>query len=467
MMKSQIYLLMILSILIITRTLHKIEIYRNNFSAPQVELEILWRGDGDTCWQSQNDLLIYLPDCFTYPAGSYLRVIGSLQPPGDSKKISSKIVMVQSIQPIVYHRVSVKYLFSLWWQKIANLRRNMLDQLRWILGYSGGSLLFSLVLGGIKNLPDDLQIGIHNLGLMYIFSASGMHVGILLEMVAKRIGKWSGLCQLMAQIIILFIYSSLTLWRPAIIRSCLMATYRLLAKHLWLKPTSPLLSLGWTVILMLWINSLWWLDLAFWMSVLATGAILFVSQAGRLRNQFFIWETGGNELLGGDAQGSKKHLLGRNFFSKIIIYTRETMLFSLTAQLAILPLVIKAFGDWSLVGFVSSWLVLWSLPFIFRLGAVSSAVLMIINLSWQTTYYLITSRGVWLPIIKLLTLPIRGWLNNFSQVLSGTGQFTWMLMSQDAWSTNTIWMWYIGWCMVIFIWKIINNYWIKVKLGKL
>ena len=143
------------------------------------------------------------------------------------------------------------------------------------------------------------------------------------------------------------------------------------------------------------------------------------------------------------------------------------MLFSLTAQLAILPLVIKAFGDWSLVGFVSSWLVLWSLPFIFRLGAVSSAVLMIINLSWQTTYYLITSRGVWLPIIKLLTLPIRGWLNNFSQVLSGTGQFTWMLMSQDAWSTNTIWMWYIGWCMVIFIWKIINNYWIKVKLGKL
>lgn len=456
---------MIFGILILVRTLQKINIYRNNLTVGPIELEILWRENTTSCWQSQSHILIYLPDCFKYPAGSYLRVIGSLQESSDSNENGPKTLMVQSIQPVIYSRVSVKYLFSSWWQIMANLRRNLLDQIRWMLGYSGGSLLFSLVLGGVRSTPEVVQQGIENLGLMYIFSASGMHVGLLLKMVSKRIKKLSSRAQLVIQVFVLIIYSSLTLWRPAIIRSGLMAGYRLLAKHVWRRPASTLLSLAWTVILMLWLNPLWWLESAFWMSVTATLAILLVSHITGQTNRFFVWEMGGNDQFGASSTLLNNDWLREKGRSKIIKYTRETILFSLTAQLAILPLVIQSFGKWSWIGFVSSWLVLWCLPGVFRIGVTLVAGLLVVNLPQLLSSHLMLTRGAGWDVVKLLTLPIRGWLAGFSQVLAKTSHITWTLLSFNTWSVRVIWTWYIGWCTALFAWKQINNHGKKMQIG--
>jgi|GEM_PF-1977162 predicted membrane metal-binding protein len=457
-MKIQIYILILFCIVIFLRSSHSLEIYRNNLQKDQVEIQMLWKEDSASCWQSQNGILIYIPSCEQYKPGSYLRVIGSLSDRSDSNKNQQKTMVARQISQIYMPRTSPKYWFLLWWGSMANLRRNLLELVRQVLGYSGGSLLFSLVLGGSKHLPEEVQAGVDNLGLIYIFSASGMHVGILLEMIDSRIKLFQAKHRLWLQVLALFIYGSISLWRPAIVRSIIMALYRLFARLIWHKSSSPLMGLVWAILFMLLINPLWILEVGFLMSVVATLAILVVSKMSRGQNKYLLWEMG--ETSHGDS--SKILSLGytwqQKLWQKIKTYTRETAVFSLTAQLALLPLVIRTFGSWSYLGIISSCLSLWALPYVFRLGIRIFILLFFLSLTEIVMPNFKQWLEVWLHLLQLLTLPARGWLHGLSQVLSATSKLTWTKIAISLSSITHIWMWYIGWCTAIYTWYQARKY---------
>lgn len=145
-------------------------------------------------------------------------------------------------------------------------------------GSAPTAIVESMLLGGVEQIPTDLEKAFRNTGTLHLFSVSGLHVGmvgVVLWMALRPLGL-SRRQAIFLLIPALFFYALLTGWKPASVRAAIMASIVLFS--LLVDRKSPMLnSLAAAAFLILLMNTNELFNPGFQMSFSVVAAILLLA----------------------------------------------------------------------------------------------------------------------------------------------------------------------------------------------
>jgi len=204
-------------------------------------------------------------------------------------------------------------------------------------------LLAGIVLGVKSDLTSEFYNDLKNTGTMHVVVASGMNItyiaGFLILLFSRLFNRRIAIS--LSFMGILF-YMALAGFEAPIVRAGIMGmisfTGQILGKQRW-----GLLSLGVTAIAMLFVNPWYVSDVGFQLSVAATAGLLLIQPV----------------------------LIRIKIINKIIKFPviGDSLATSISAQLAVLPILLTSFGSVSILSpFINS-LILWVVPWVMILGA--------------------------------------------------------------------------------------------------
>lgn len=218
--------------------------------------------------------------------------------------------------------------------------RNSLDsRIESLLPSPQAQLLSGILLGEKKDLPGPFRLALRDTSTIHMVVVSGQN----LSMVAAFFWSLSGLLKrktaLSLSLIAIIFYTILTGAQIPVLRAAVMVFFASLAQMLGRQKDSFWILLI-TASLLLLINPKWILDLSFQLSFLATIGVVVVAP-------IFLQFLKHLPLIGADLS------------------------VTLAAQLMVLPIIAQNFHQLSLVGVFANLLVLWTIPFIMILGAIT------------------------------------------------------------------------------------------------
>lgn len=145
------------------------------------------------------------------------------------------------------------------------------------LGSPSGFLVAGMVLGRkAVDLAVDVQTQFIQVGLAHTLAASGFHVSVLVGMVKGVTGKLPQWVQLVAGVMTLLIYVSLTGFQASVVRAALMGGVGLIALVAGRRVRSLGLILVTATVLLI-IDPLWIVDVGFQLSFMATVGLILVT----------------------------------------------------------------------------------------------------------------------------------------------------------------------------------------------
>jgi competence protein ComEC len=145
------------------------------------------------------------------------------------------------------------------------------------LGSPSGFLVAGMVLGRkAVDLALDVQTQFIQVGLAHTLAASGFHVSVLVGMVKGVTGKLPQWVQLVAGIVTLVVYVSLTGFQASVVRAALMGVVGLVALVMGRRVRSLGLILVTATVLLL-VDPLWIVDVGFQLSFMATVGLILVT----------------------------------------------------------------------------------------------------------------------------------------------------------------------------------------------
>lgn len=225
---------------------------------------------------------------------------------------------------------------------VEDLRSRVTEGLMSVLPGDRGALAAGIVTGDDSGLSDEAATAFRQTGTSHITAVSGSNVAMVVSLWAAFVPSARGRRFLAVQIGIIasvWVYAFLTGMEPPVARAATMATLMLLGAHVGRRP-DPMTLLALTSAAMVLWNPRNVELIAFWLSVVATAAIISRLPVGT------VSDAGANAI--GIGQGV------------------------LLAQLATIPLVLVTFGTWSLVSVVTNVvlapLMLLAFPLCFLLG---------------------------------------------------------------------------------------------------
>ena len=190
------------------------------------------------------------------------------------------------------------------------------------------------LLGIRDNLPTTLKDGLRIVGLTHIVVASGAHLSIITDAVRKIFGKISRFASLLFATIFTILFMVMVGWTPSILRAGIMA---ILSLAMWYvgRKFAPWRLILITMSITLIINPTYLTDLGWILSFASFAGIMLLSPAIQ---QFFFAE----------------HKIG---------FVAETVLTSVAATLATIPVTLYFFGSLSLISIIANLLILPTLPY--------------------------------------------------------------------------------------------------------
>lgn len=223
---------------------------------------------------------------------------------------------------------------SLFRQKIVAVFNGSLSQI-------DSALLLGIVFGIKQNMPEDFSNALRNTGLLHVIAASGMNVtligGFLLGLFSYFFKRQAAL---ILTIFAIVLYSLLAGLEPSIVRAAIMGIIVFTAQVLGRQSLS-LYSLFLAALLMLLFSPPLLFDLGFQLSFFATAGLILIKP--RL---------------------SIKRLKPFPLF--------EDLTTTLSAQLATLPILLNAFGTYSVTSILANALILWIVPLIMVFGGIAA-----------------------------------------------------------------------------------------------
>jgi competence protein ComEC len=212
-------------------------------------------------------------------------------------------------------------------------------------------ILKALLLGRTSNLDQWQREAFRRAGLMHLFAISGLHtmlIGGLMLWFLRLFGMkphWR-LCLLM---IGLFFFAALVGLRPSVLRACLL----LLAfesQELLRRPIEPLAALGSIASILMLFNPrlLWQID--FQMSFLCATVIVLISP----------WMYELQQIMG--------RKLGWGWKGTVLIRTVQVFFASAAIQLMLAPIMLRTFGEVSMIAPISNVLLLGLVALIVKFG---------------------------------------------------------------------------------------------------
>ncbi|MFV1977156.1 MAG: ComEC/Rec2 family competence protein, partial [Candidatus Scalindua sp.] len=195
-------------------------------------------------------------------------------------------------------------------------------------------LVSSILLGDREKVPENLMDGFLKTGTIHFLAISGLHVGILVVSLHYLLRLFRLNTRYLAIIIILivFCYAAITGMKPPIIRAGIMvAMYygAFIISRRWDLPN----SIAAAVFIILLINPSDLFNVGFQLSVLAVLGIIYTSS--RLEN--FFWKS---TLLVEKLQAKEER---SEIWLQLTVYCRKTFCVSLSAWIAVMPLIAYCF----------------------------------------------------------------------------------------------------------------------------
>jgi competence protein ComEC len=213
-----------------------------------------------------------------------------------------------------------------WYCLVSRYRQALRERIRLDTGKSAGTIL-ALLLGERGLMPPGTQEALSRSGLFHLVALSGLHVGLLLLLIALAahgLNLAPSLRDLLS-IVLLGVYGLLIAGRPSISRALLMALLFLLAQ-LFARPHGARTAWAAALALLLAIDPRWAQDTGFQLTFLATLGILV------------LWDAYPSQLPVQGIAGGLCRLLWIGFSS----------------QVAILPLIVLVFHRVSLLGWLAT-----------------------------------------------------------------------------------------------------------------
>ncbi len=311
-----------------------------------------------------------------YPAYQYgdkLEIFGKLKTPNSDEDFDyAKYLAKDEIYSIVYYP-EVKFLQSgqdswlkaspfdwlrarLFWVK--NKFENSINQ---ILAEPQASLLAGLLLGEKRGFSPGLIDDFSRTGTTHIIALSGYNITIIavalialfnLFMVRRQISFW-----LAAAVIILFVI--MTGGSASAVRAAVMGILVLIAQQAG-RLYSIRNALVFAGAVMIYFNpKVLTFDLGFQLSFAATLGLVYLSPI----LQRWLTPKAEPAVLSGFAQSNRKNIL-----PKVLLPLKEVLIATLSAQIAVLPLLVINFGRLSLIAPLANLLILLFIPATMFLG---------------------------------------------------------------------------------------------------
>jgi len=336
--------------------------------------------------------LIQVPQYPTYHYGDVLKVTGELETPLQFEDFDYKSYLArQGIYSIIYYpgvEVLERGQGSKPVQWIYSLRERLSASLARALPEPQGSLAQAIMLGLRGNIPDSLYEAFSKTGTAHLLAISGLHISIIIAMFlsfgilvfGRRRSTYIWLT-----LLITWLYALLAGMHPPIIRAVIMGSLFLIAEYLG-RQRSAIIALAFAAAVMVGVqpNLLW--TVSFQLSFLAMAGLIL------LYPYFQMWGRKGVASL----FGTKERI---TVVGNIIT---DGFAATLSAIVAVGPLIAYNFGIVSLVALPATFFSLPALPFIIVTTALVAFAGLLVSLAAQILGWL-----AWL-FLSYLILVVQG-----------------------------------------------------------
>jgi ComEC/Rec2-related protein len=216
-----------------------------------------------------------------------------------------------------------------------------------LLAPAQSALLYGIVFGANEKFSKQFSTNLEQSGLRFITAIDGLHMQIvILILLAVCASLMPRTAALILASLLAFCFIALTGFTVSGIRAGLMAAVAILARHTG-RLYVPHNVLALVALVLVLINPQVFFDVGFQLSFLAVIAIVYFLPVLR-----YVLHIGNNEGF---------------------LAWKESLLITISVQLATAPIVIAQFQSFSLVSFVASVFVVWMLPFIIAGGLLLAA----------------------------------------------------------------------------------------------
>lgn len=223
---------------------------------------------------------------------------------------------------------------------IKQVRQKIISVFETSLPKDLSGLLLGIVFGIKQDLSKEFLESLRKVGVMHVIAASGMNVtmagGFIFYLFSAFLKRQ--LAVFLSILGILF-YAFLAGFEPSIIRASIMGVIAFSSQILGRQKDS-FYALLLTAFLMLFVSPKFLFDIGFQLSFLSTLGILFIPEV----------------------------------FTKAKNAISEDFLTTFSAQIATLPILLSAFGSYSVLSILVNVLVLWTIPFLMALGAIAALI---------------------------------------------------------------------------------------------
>lgn len=301
------------------------------------------------CWYAASGLLLQLAACEVLPVGTELSLVGTVRVSTDSDgeqlnllDVSQSMVTFDPSLSPWYHPKTIR-------SRLFQARTVLFDQLAVVLPLEEASIFFSIVFGGVTDIPEGIERGIASLGVQYLLAASGMQVALVFLTISPLLRRLPQATSWMLELLIMGIYANLALLSTSVLRASWQRLHRDTARLLLFQYSS-----SWSVAVFAIVATVvGGIDRAIALQ-LTLGAILGL--------QF-------RQLLPAIRLTSprKKSALTKIFFN-CMQYSSEIVITSIAIQLWLFPLLSVHFDGVQVLSLVGSVALVWLLEPVFVIG---------------------------------------------------------------------------------------------------
>lgn len=226
---------------------------------------------------------------------------------------------------------------------VAPLRRILLDGYDRYLPSDQASLLAGFVLGEKRAMPDNIVRLFSDTGTLHLMAVSGSNVAVVAGFFLVILSRINRRTRIIITLVVIVLFSFLTRNEPSVVRASVMASVGLIGFYRQKHP-DVLGLLGFAGLILLIFRPLWLFNVGFQLSFAACGGIIYLMP----------------KFLNAIKRGSSA-------LSKVLYWLLFTLLTTLAAQIAVLPLTAEYFNRLPLIGILAN------LPMIILAGILTIA----------------------------------------------------------------------------------------------
>lgn len=347
-----------------------------------VQISNLSNSDGSKIKTEEELLLVNLPHYPKVNFGDTIKFKGRIVKPGmiedfDYEKYLKRYLIfglvMQPKDPIAFEEeLNFGYLLK---KQLFSISEHFEGAINRVLPEPEASLSAGLILGIKKNLPDDFKDALSATGLTHIIALSGYNVTIIIAVLGQiLLGYFSRkqVFYLGTSLIILFVI--MTGAAPSIVRAAIFSLMILFGKTIGRAGDFTNLLLFAALIMIFFNPYVLAYDVGFQLSFLAFAGLIYISPV-------------------------VKKLFEKGFVSKIPEGPKSILIETLSAQIAVAPLILAIFGRISIISPLSNLLVLGVIPIAMALSFLTGIGTLIyyplgkllVIFTWPVLLYIIKS----------------------------------------------------------------------------